>query len=41
MDQDVEKKRANVRLALLLAAVALGVLVAFVYMTAKGGGPLS
>jgi hypothetical protein len=39
MDQDLEKKRANIRLALLLAAVALGVLVAFVWVTANGGGP--
>jgi cell division septal protein FtsQ len=33
-----EKRAANIRLALLLAAVAVGVLVAFIWSTAGGGG---
>jgi hypothetical protein len=38
MEQDSKQRQANVRLALLLAAVALGILVAFVWVTASGGG---
>jgi len=33
-----EQKRANIRLALLLAAVAVAILVAFIWSTAVGGG---
>jgi flagellar basal body-associated protein FliL len=39
MEQDSKQKQANIRLALLLAAVALGILVAFMWVTASGGGP--
>jgi hypothetical protein len=35
-----EQKRANIRLALLLAAVALAVLVAFIWSTAVSAVPL-
>ncbi|MGD2073708.1 MAG: hypothetical protein PVG38_02090 [Gammaproteobacteria bacterium] len=38
MEQDSRQKRANIRLALLLAAVALGVLIAFIWVTSSGGG---
>lgn len=36
MDQDPNLRRANVRLALILAAVALGILVLFIWTTAGG-----
>lgn len=36
MDQDSERKRSNVRLALILAAVALGILGIFVWSTVGG-----
>jgi hypothetical protein len=39
MDQEPKLRESNIRLALLLAAIALGILVAFVWVTAKGGGP--
>jgi hypothetical protein len=39
MDQESKQKQANIRLALLLAAIALGVLVGFIWVTAAGGGP--
>ncbi len=39
MEQDSKQKQDNIRLALLLAAIALGVLVAFIWVTAAGGGP--
>jgi hypothetical protein len=41
MDQNSKQKRANIRLALLLGAVALGILIAFVWVTASNsnGGP--
>ena len=39
MEQDTKRRQANIRLALMLAAVALGVLIAFMWVTAKGGGP--
>ncbi len=39
MEQESRQKQANIRLALLLAAVALGVLVAFMWVTSTGGGP--
>lgn len=38
MERDSKQKQANIRLALLLAAVALGVLVGFIWLTATGGG---
>jgi hypothetical protein len=38
MDQELKQKRANIRLALLLAAVAAGVLVAFFWTVISGGG---
>ena len=40
MDQESRQKKSNIRLALLLALVAAGVFVAFLWVTAKGGGPL-
>jgi len=40
MDSSSEQKRANIRLALLLAAVAVGILVAFIWSTAVDGGSL-
>ncbi len=36
MDQDPKLRRANVRLALILAAVALAVLGLFIWTTAGG-----
>jgi hypothetical protein len=39
MKQESKQKQANIRLALLLAAVALGVLIAFMWVTATGDGP--
>lgn len=36
MDRDTERKRSNIRLALILAAVALGVLGIFVWSTVGG-----
>jgi len=36
MDQKIKQKRANIRLALLLAAVAAGVLVAFFWKVSTG-----
>jgi len=38
MDQDLKRKRANIRLALLLAAVAAGVLAAFFWTVISTGG---
>lgn len=40
VEQDPKLKQANIRLALLLAAVALGVLVLFIWATARGGTAL-
>jgi hypothetical protein len=40
MEQNPEQKRANIRLALILAAVALAVLVAFVWSTAVSAARL-
>ena len=36
-DQTPQQKRSNIRLALILALIALGVFVAFVWTTAGGG----
>jgi len=38
MDQDLKQKRANIKLALLLAAVAAGVLAAFFWTVISTGG---
>jgi hypothetical protein len=38
MDQQLKQKRANIRLALLLAAVAAGVLAAFFWTVISSGG---
>jgi len=40
MDQELKQKRANIRLALLLAAVAAGVLAAFFWTLISAGGAL-
>jgi hypothetical protein len=40
MDQELKQKRANIRLALLLAAVAAGVLAAFFWTVISGEGAL-
>jgi hypothetical protein len=36
MGQDRERKRSNIRLALILAAVALGIFAAFIWSSAGG-----
>jgi len=38
VDQEVKQKRANIRLALLLAVVAAGVLAAFFWTVISSGG---
>jgi hypothetical protein len=37
VDRDEERKHANIRLALLLAAIALLIFVAFIWSTGAGG----
>jgi hypothetical protein len=39
MQHNPKQRQANIRMALLLAAVALGVLLAFMWVTSSGGGP--
>jgi len=38
-DQTPQQKRSNIRLALILGLIALGVFVGFIWSTAGGGGP--